>query len=419
VTIGIRWLSVGPTSGYGDASEAYLSGLRAAGVPVSWTPLGWHEGVWSQAFGPRKDPDVTGLIHADIVNVAIEHDTVVVAAPPLWNDQLAAEAAGRRLVAYTTWETDRIPDEWLEVLGHYDVVLVPSVFNRDTFVASGLGTPVRVVPHIARPSDPMLGEAGNDGDSRFVFYTVASWTARKAVLDTVDAFVNAFGADDDVVLVIHTSAVDHIAQARPPSQGAPGGRRNQTWYTLAGALAGRSDLANIVLSTRTLDRAGIEALHERGDCFVSLSRGEGWGLGALDAGNRGNPIVVTGWGGTLDMLPPGYPYCADYDLVPTSLDAADDWWSPRRGERWAKVRVAHAATLLRHVYEHRAEARQWGGRLQATIRSRFDSAPVTRGLLHALASEADAPGSDRRAARDGQGAQSAPLEDSPPAERQH
>ncbi len=86
-----------------------------------------------------------------------------------------------------------------------------------------------------------------------------------------------------------------------------------TWYTLAHALAGRADLPRIVLSTRGLDRAGIDALHAAGDCFVSLSRGEGWGLGAFDAGSHGHPIVVTGWGGTLDMLPTGYPYCVDYE----------------------------------------------------------------------------------------------------------
>ena len=36
MTLGIRWLALAPDSGFGDASEAYLSGLRAAGIPVSW-----------------------------------------------------------------------------------------------------------------------------------------------------------------------------------------------------------------------------------------------------------------------------------------------------------------------------------------------------------------------------------------------
>jgi len=388
VTVGIRWLSVAPDSGYGDASQAYLSGLRAAGIPVSWTPMGWFTGVWRGPFGPRSvlDLDLAGLTHADIANVAIEHDTVVVAAPPLWNEQLAVEAAGRRLVAFTTWETDRIPGGWPEILGHYDRVLVPSTFNRDAFVGSGLATPVSVVPHIARPVPlPTTTTSRALDPGPFVFYTIATWTTRKAVLDTVGAFVDAFRAEDDVVLVIHTTVEDHVARARHARDGASRTRnREQTWFTLAAALAGRGDVPRIVLSTRSLDPAGIASLHARGDCFVSLSRGEGWGLGAFDAGSHGNPVVVTGWGGTLDMLPAGYPYCVDYDLVPTTLDEPDDWWRPVPGERWAKARAAHASALLRHVFEHRVEAREWGCRLQSNIHSSFDSDQVTRRLLTAL-----------------------------------
>lgn len=385
MTIGIRWLSLAPGSGYGDASEAYLSGLRAAGIPVSWTPMGWFSGRWQQPFGPAGDLDLEGLVHADIANVAIDHDTVVVAAPPVWDPHLAGEAAGRRLVAFTTWETDRLPSEWLEILGHYDRVLVPSQFNRDTFVSAGLAPPVSVVPHIARPARlPPDGTAG-PSPRPFVFYTIATWTARKAVLDTVAAFVDAFDADEDVELVIHTTEEDHVVRGfleRNERPRVP--NLDRTWFTLATALAGRADVPNIVLSTRWLDRAGIVALHARGDCFVSLSRGEGWGLCAFDAGIRGNPVVVTDWGGTLDMLPPEYPYRVGYDLVPTALESPDDWWTPRPGERWAKARVAHASALLRRVFEHRAEAADWGRRLQSHIASSFGEAPVTCRLLDAL-----------------------------------
>ncbi len=223
VTTGVRWLSVAPGSGYGDASEAYLSGLRAAGVPVSWTPMGWFTGVWHAPFGPSADLDLSGLAHADLAHAAIEHDTVVVAAPPLWTDELAAEAAGRRLVAFTTWETDRIPEGWPAILSHYDRVLVPSEFNRRAFSASGLSVPVTVVPHIARPVPQAAAAGPAPGRRPFVCYTIATWSSRKAVLDTVAAFVGAFGAADDAVLVIHTSPEDHIAPG-----GATGTRHRGT-----------------------------------------------------------------------------------------------------------------------------------------------------------------------------------------------
>ena len=91
MTGGIRWLSTGPGAGYGNASEAYRAGLRAAGVPVSWTPLGWPSPRWHAAFGPVDDRD----------RPMVEHDTVVFHSTPFWHERLAAESSGKLLAAYT------------------------------------------------------------------------------------------------------------------------------------------------------------------------------------------------------------------------------------------------------------------------------------------------------------------------------
>ncbi len=340
MTEGIRWLSFGPPSGYGCASEAYLHGLRTAGVPVCWTPLGWPSTVWPAPLGPLADPDLGHAVHRDIANRDVEHDTVVVHAPPFWHDRMADEAEGRLLVAFTTWETDRLPDEWLDILSNFDRVLVPSRFNAAVFAASGLTVPVAVVPHVARPgTTPGRDAARPDDDSRFVVYMVGTWSSRKAILDAVEAFVTAFDADDDVVLVIHTTPEDLVARARPVAGEHPTGRHEgSSWFTLARALAGRGDLPDIVLSTRTLNDMEMDDLHRRGDCYLSLSRGEGWGLGAFDAAAWGKPVIVTRWGAAPEFLPDDYPYLVDYDLVATTTDEPDALWHPRPGEQWAKAR---------------------------------------------------------------------------------
>jgi glycosyltransferase involved in cell wall biosynthesis len=386
MTEGIRWLSYGPGSGYGCASEAYLTGLRRAGIPVSWTPLGWPSDVWAAPLGPLADPDLGNALHGDIANRPVEHDTVVVHAPPFWHDRMAEEAEGRFLVAFTTWETDRLPGEWLDILSRFDRVVVPSHFNKEVFASSGLTVPIAVVPHIARPvPTPERGTVKLTEGSRFVVYLVATWSTRKAILDAVEAFVTAFDADDDVVLVIHTTPEDLVARARPPTaERAPSRHEGSSWFTLARTLAGRSNLPDIVLSTRTLLEAEMDDLHRRGDCYLLLSRGEGWGLGAFDAAAWGKPVVVTGWGAAPEFLPDGYPYLIDYDLIATTTDEPDALWHPLPGERWAKARVSHAATLLRHVYEHRDEAGAWGRLSQAHVLGTFDSTTVTRQLIAAL-----------------------------------
>jgi glycosyltransferase involved in cell wall biosynthesis len=363
-------------------------------VPVMWTPLGWPSQVWTEPHGPVTDLARYGLTevrHAGVANQQIEHDTVVVHSPPIWNETLAAETAGRTAVAFTTWETDRLPPEWVPVLNRYDRVLVPSQFNLDAFVSAGVRAPVYVVPHLvdetfrsaAMPASDQVPSAVASVDG-FVFYAIATWITRKALAELVTAYLAAFSVEDDVTLLIHTTPVDLIARGRLGRATAPHPAPLATWFTITRLLAGQRRAPRIVLSTDALSDEEVHSLHLRGDCFVSLSRGEGWGLGAFDAGGAGNPAIITGWGGSLDYIPDGYPYLVEYDLIPTTVDEPDDWWEPRPGERWAKARVDHAAALMRHVFEHPDEARRWGAALQSNIVRQF-SAPVVRGqLLSAL-----------------------------------
>jgi glycosyltransferase involved in cell wall biosynthesis len=324
---------------------------------------------------------VKGLAHADVALLEIEHDTVAVESTPVWHPQLARAGRRRRTVAVTAFETDRVHDAAIALLNHYDLVVVPSEFNATALRASGLARPACSVPHPARPAAVKEREAGGP----FVFYTIASWTTRKAVLETVDAFVRAFTAADEVELVVHTTAEDLVALARLQRSGRSFSRREvSSSMTLARFLAGRGDVPAIRLSTRVLDTSGIAALHRRGDCYVSLSRGEGWGLGAFEAVAHGKPVVVTGWGGTLEFLPADYPYLVGFDLVPTTAEPLDAWWVPHPGERWAKADVDHAASLLRQVFERRDEAGAWGRRLAGGVGERYDPAAVTRQLLAAL-----------------------------------
>jgi len=377
--LGIRWLSVQPGSGYGDASEAYLVGLRRHGVPVTWTPLGWPSPIWDAPYGPVGHDGVNPGRHRDIAGRSIPHDTVLVSSVPLWHEQLALEARGRRLVAYSTWETDRLPTASVSTLNRYDRVLVPSRFNAEVFASSGVRRPVHVVPHIAHPAVPAPAPGSR---SPFVFYVVATWTSRKALSDVLRAYVAAFTSADDVRLIVHTTRKDLIATEQRDHEH---GVQTTTMVSVARALAGRRNPPAIALSTSRCSRAEIDALHASADCFVLLSRGEGWGLGAFDAAAFGRPVIVTGWGGTPEFLPNDYPYLVDYTLIPTEDDGPDLWWRPEPDERWAKADVEHASRLMRRVYEHREEACVWGSRLQAGVAATYGERRVTARLLQALA----------------------------------
>jgi glycosyltransferase involved in cell wall biosynthesis len=89
----------------------------------------------------------------------------------------------------------------------------------------------------------------------------------------------------------------------------------------------------------------INAIHAAGDAYVSLTHGEGWGLGAFDAATLGKPVIITGWGGQLDYLGPNYPGLVRYEMAPVV-----GWQSHltyQATQRWAIADRHHAAQLMR------------------------------------------------------------------------
>jgi glycosyltransferase involved in cell wall biosynthesis len=381
--IGVRWISWPPGDGYGDAAAQYVRALDELGVPVTWTPLTWPPGA------PRAIPayQYRGELE-EFAHRPIEHDTVVVHFPVDRGRDWVAETDGRRTMAYTTWETDRIPPEWDRHCEEFDAVLVPSTFNLDALVASGCQADAHVVSHCARRIErPEPASFDRIGD-RFVFYTIGTWSTRKAVGETVTAFLDAFDKDDDVALVVKTSDRNQQAIARVrralPLEG-PAGLELSSWPAMAALLAGRHSVPEVRFISGQVPSRDIDALHARGNCFVSLARSEGYGLCIADALLFGNPVVVTGWGGHLEYLGADYPMLVDYDLISTSDDVRDDWFLTREGYHWAKARHEHAVELLRWVAEHRDEAAAVARRVGAELAR--DAAPdvVGRRLLRSLA----------------------------------
>jgi glycosyltransferase involved in cell wall biosynthesis len=96
----------------------------------------------------------------------------------------------------------------------------------------------------------------------------------------------------------------------------------------------------VCLVTQELSDDELGGLHLRGDCFVSLCHGEGWGLGSFDAAAHGKPVVTTGFGGQLDYLH-GSPLLVDYEPVP--VHDGTRWGTYTPDQRWAEPDIEHAA----------------------------------------------------------------------------
>jgi len=375
----LRYLAEDARSGYGDAADRLVRALRGAGVPIEYR--GWNgDATPPQPVRHSRDPHPRARAPRDaptIVHLVPEHYPHVAAALP-----------DSPLVAHTVWETDRIPEHWPGLLRGFEQVVVPTTWNQAVFEASGIAAPVVVVPHVA--CDPTPGDRGAPlelPDDVTVFYTIARWDERKAPAAVIQAFLEAFTADDPVALVVKTTP--HVQYPPPTGWATPSRLLGTTLLEIARITSRypRPPLVRVEVDDWTPDR--VAGLHHRGDCYVSLSHGEGWGLGAFDAAAYGNPVVITGWGGPLAYLDPDAAFLVEYDLEPVQHHAPE-FYGPR--QRWAVPRLEHGVALLREVAASPTTARRRAAPLQTAVREGFAPARVAEQFLTAVPAAAPDPG---------------------------
>lgn len=383
--VGIKYVSEGPTTGFGRAAREYLRHLTASGVPVTWTPMlpGGRAGRWLRPYEGREWPDAE---FRTLVNRPLDYDVVILHLQPDDLPDWQAREHGRRIAVMTVWEFERLPPHWPGILNAAHGVMVPCRWNRDVFRAAGVRVPIEVVPHLKPRADPgPLPGLPQVRTNDFVFYSIGAWRERNAPHLTLEAFLREFAADDPVSLVLKTSRCNE----RRPFRGFWNYRVRRHFDTTARQIASVrrrcGSTARVTVLLDDLSDGGIAALHDRGDAYVSLTRGEGWGLGAYEAAWSGNPVVITGHGGQLDFLLPEAALLVDHRMVPFQDPFAGSTAPTSHvGMSWAEPDLAMAGRLMRELAADRAVARQRGAMLRNHLVEQFDGGAITDTLLRFL-----------------------------------
>jgi glycosyltransferase involved in cell wall biosynthesis len=397
--LNIRYVSWVGTSGYAVAAQGYLLSLLHAEAELGWTPLFPNDprtGGWSQAesteaakqeiaalctdegnptsYNGSAVRELIDNVPADTADAAIIH-----IVPEAWSAHRRSEGL---TIGNTVWETDKLPAHWPPLLNSVDGIIVPCTMNREVMVSCGVTVPVHVVPHVAPrfPTAPTSSECeafrehlGIPRDHT-VFYCIDLWDPRKAPYKTIAAFLDAFDGDDDVTLIVKTSEYG-------PRSGAEAGYE-PTDGLIAQLTGARQRPANIVTIRGDVPRRAIELLHAVGDCYVSLTHGEGWGIGSYEAVALGNPVVTTGWGGTLDYLGTDWPYLIDFEMVPVMNLSGLPSFDPT--QKWAAADREHAGDLMRSIHADPEPARRAAAFASARIQSEFGTSATADRLEEAL-----------------------------------
>jgi glycosyltransferase involved in cell wall biosynthesis len=268
-------------------------------------------------------------------------------------------------IAYWNWELEAIPEEWLELVPLFNEIWSPTEFVAQA-MRSRMPVPVvKIEPGMAigRIEGLSKEDLGIPAD-HYVFlfmFDMRSEFERKNPLAVIEAFRAAFSADENATLVIKTSQGD----------ADPAGLERLKDAVRSG---------NVVLLDQVVSRERAYGFLEMCDCFVSLHRSEGFGLGLAEAMLLGKPAIATNYSGNLSFMNAGNSLLVDYKLV----EIAKSGPIYPKGYVWAEPSIDHAAACMRQVYDNRGWSRAMGARAQVEMRSAFSLEAAGQRMLKRL-----------------------------------
>jgi glycosyltransferase involved in cell wall biosynthesis/SAM-dependent methyltransferase len=330
--------------GLGEAARLYVDALRAADVPVHTTTVDLKLPTVDAA--QQKTADFEDLEQAGERPISL-----ICVNPPELNQfrvQVGDEFFARpRNIGSWAWEVDKVPSEWLPMLGVFDEIWVYSQYVADNLAPVARQPVVRVPLPIVEPAvegpPPDLGL--RDGFKFLFMFDFFSTLKRKNPIGLVEAFKRAFAPGEGPQLVLKSFNGDYKPDRLAEVQRAVGGH------------------PDIHVVDQYVTAAEKDALVADCDCYVSLHRAEGFGLTLGEAMVLGKPVIATNFSGNTDFMTAENSYLVDWELTEVGQGGEN---YPADG-RWAEPDLDHAAATMRQVWEGSDEARARGARARTDI----------------------------------------------------
>lgn len=329
-------------SGVGEAARGYVVALKSCGIETALLDFS------AQAKCRKQDDTLSGFtstnphptnlicINADQVHNFINH------VSPQYLEQ-------KYNIGLWAWELPNFPLEWWDRFDYFNEIWVGSTFMYESIIKQS-PVPVVTIPHVVEINLARTYSSADFGvaENEFIFlflFDFLSIFPRKNPLAVVEAFKKAFKPDEPVRLVLKCINFEH---------------EPENYKILKDALAD----ARITIIDKYLSKDEKNGLLSVCDCYVSLHRSEGFGLTIAEAMFLEKPVIATGWSGNMDFMTINNSYPVEYELSPLT----EDYGPYKREQIWAEPSIAHAAQLMRQIYEEPIEAKKKAKRAATDMR---------------------------------------------------
>lgn len=324
-------------TGYAKANRHILLELAKKGMAIRYTP---HHPELVRISLPAHEE----LFFHQLTQTALPPHYPVLFHYPAYCFE---HSTPQYTIGMTMYECNRLPFTWVKRCMLMNEIWVPSQFNKQTFVHSGLPAhKIHVMPYgvdatLFQPRNTPLQIANRRS---YAFLTVCSFDERKGIDTLITAFSTEFSESEDVCLLLKTRAstsheiVQQQAHIDKLTTQASGNKR-----------------PSIILmsTTESWSEVQLAQLYNSSDCYVLPTRGEGWSMTVMEAMASGLPVITTNWSAHLD-----YVHADNGYLIQVERFVAPHPQYPRL--KWAEPDLLHLRQLMRYVYQHPDEAHARG-----------------------------------------------------------
>lgn len=322
-------------TGYGITSLNILKGLKNHQIDVALFPIGQN-----LEFNTEYDQR--------LLRESLDRSSEFIYNAPflkIWHQyDLSLKIGNGHYYAFPFFEIDTISPREKHHLNYADYIFVASSWAKTILENNGITKPIYVAPLGVDMSifyEPPKIRMERDN---YVFFHIGKWEHRKAQDFLVQAFDNAFDANDKVELWLlpHNPFLNE--------------QENKYWIDLV-SQAKLTD--KIKLYNRLPSQLHLAEFMYYGDCGVFLSRAEGWNNEVIETMAMNRPVIVTNYSAHTEYCNDKNSYLVDvHDVEP----ANDNKWFFGQGN-WAKLgqnEMEQAVHYMKYVYNNRIDSNPEG-----------------------------------------------------------
>ena len=233
-------------------------------------------------------------------------------------------------IAYSMIEGTRIPTQWVKILNEtFDLVVVPDSFYEPVYKKSGVTIPIFVLPHGIEIESLLKRSRPERNPKRFIFGTSAAYWPRKNFEKLLEAFGREFSNESGVELHLH------------------GRTSSERYMNMLKKIRLRYRDAKISMRKKKLSKKEYEDFLSSLDCYVLLSKGEGFSVTPREALALGIPCIITNNTAHQTLCRTGYVYPVESTSAQPAFYAHLGTW----GEQF-NCSIEDVQKALREMYEN-------------------------------------------------------------------